>query len=143
MLDIADVDPLFQEEGGEGVAEHVGGDVAGEAGGPGVLAEHGADGLLGEAVVAETVAEEGSVGQEVVAPGVLVEAEGQERLFVAEEEPRSPSLPQDTDLLAAQVHVRDREVADFRDPGSGAEHGDHPRLPGRRPLMSMAWSLTF
>ena len=47
-LYVADVNVLLQQEGGEGVTEHVRGDVLVDAGEPRVTVYHKADGLVGE-----------------------------------------------------------------------------------------------
>jgi hypothetical protein len=120
-LDVPDVHARFEEKCRQGMPEDVGSDVAVEAGSFGVLAEHGADGLLGEAV-AEAVAEEGSRGVvEVFSPGGTVGGECVVHLPVAAEEPLPRSLAQDAELLAAEVDVRDRQVADLGDSRSGPE----------------------
>lgn len=48
FLDIADIHVLFQEECGEGVAEHVRGDVLFDSGDLGVVIDHKAHGLIGQ-----------------------------------------------------------------------------------------------
>ena len=48
FLDVADVDVGLEKAGGEGVAEHVRGDVEVDGGEGAVFVNHAADGLVGE-----------------------------------------------------------------------------------------------
>jgi hypothetical protein len=132
MLDIAYVDTFFEEEGGHGVAEHVGGDVAGDTGLGGVAAEHGADRLLREAAakaVVEKVAVFGflvrSAEESVVAEG----SQGPEGIGQLEDA-LARSLAQDANAAPAEVHVFEAKVADLGDAGAGGEEdledGDVP-----------------
>lgn len=129
-LDVADVHSFFQEEGRQGVPQHVGSHLTLQPRPLGAAAEHGADGLLGEAAF-QAVVEEVAVVLRLGLPERAVVPEGGQGLFVAELEDSLPApLAQDADAAAAQVHVLVQEVADLGHPGAGREedlqHGDVP-----------------
>jgi hypothetical protein len=121
LLDEPDVHPLFQEQRGRGVPEHVRGHVEEHPGVPGVSPERCAYGLLGE-LGAVPVAEEGGVFLVVLLPESQVVLQGGQGFFVAElEDPLPSSFTQDTDPLLAEVDVLVSQAADLSDAGSGGE----------------------
>ena len=82
-LYIADVNVLLQQKGGEGVAEHVRGDVLADAGEPRVTVYHKADGLVGQ-LAAQAVHEEISAGRNVIFEGFLIQRQHVDDFSVAD-----------------------------------------------------------
>ena len=129
-LYVANINVLLQQEGGEGVAEHVRGDVLVDTGELRVTVYHKADGLVGQLAV-QTVHEKISAECNVVFEGFLVQCQRVDDLMVADLDDSFPrALSVNQDVAALEVDVGRLQRAQLGYSHSGGEQqlddGDVP-----------------
>ena len=75
LLDIPDINVLFQQQGGKGMTEHVWGNMLFDAGKGSIVLYHEAHGLVGQAI-AQPVDKEVTTGVNFCLPGILISCQG-------------------------------------------------------------------